>query len=437
MRRTAPKIAFFVCCVVLLPAGLRAQYPKVAKQQPGRLDGEVVSSKGVPVSGAQIMWQAADGETPHVLHSDAQGHFHIDPLRAGLYELRASVNGTWSEWEHNVMVRPGVAANVTLRLTFKAPPVAAALQLKGAMRTWDAPVPGAMPHDPAADPKGNIWFTLQETGHLARFNPDTHEWKLFKVPTPHSGPQGLVSDAGGNIWFTENYVGKIGRVDAKSGLIAEYIPHSGKDPHTPALGPDGGVWFTAPNSNIIGRVDIETRKITEFEVPTQDAHPYGIVLGDDGGLWFCESTGQKLGRVDPASGAITEFGPEGAPDSDHAPSKFQPHRLVAVSGAIYFTDFSGGRLGRLTLADKKFNFWDSPSGIDSKPDGIAVDSTGKIWYEESAESANKLVRFDPAVEIFNSFPMPDANASVFNIARDARGRLWMPLSLPNKIAIVE
>jgi len=318
---------------------------------------------------------------------------------------------------------------VKLRLLFKAPPPAAAVELKGAVRTWDVPVSGALPHDPAVDPKGNIWFTFQGSNQIARFNPNTHEWKLYKVPTADSGPHGLVSDASGDIWFTENYAGKIGRLDAKSGAIHEYAASIAKDPHTPVFGADGGLWFTAQNSNVIGRLDVETGKIAEYGVPTQNAHPYGIVSDEDGGLWFCELTGQKLGRMDPSTLAVAEFIP---PDSN-----VHPRRLVAAGGAIYFTDSGGGRLGRLTLADKKFKFWDSPSGKNSSPYGIALDSTGKIWYEESAASANKLVRFSPNGEVFTVFPMPAPDSSVRNIARDSRGRLWMPLSGANKIAVVE
>lgn len=429
MQRSRLNIVLLLCVAAIVPVGALAQYPKVAKQKPGSLTGAVVTAKGAPVSGAQILWQSADGETPHVLHTDAKGNFHIEPLRAGSYDLRASAGGTWSEWEHNVLVRPGAEANVTLRLTFKAPPVVAGIELKGAMRAWDVPVPGAMPHDPAVDPAGNVWFTLQETGHLARFNPDTQQWKLFKVPTADSGPHGLVSDALGNIWFTENYAGKIGRLNPKSGSIAEFTPPTAKDPHTPVFGPDGGLWFTAQNSNVIGRLDTSTGRIREYGVPTQDAHPYGIVSADDGALWFCELSGRKLGRVDPTSGAITEYAP--------SEEGVEPRRLVAVSGAIYFTDSGGGRLGRLTLADKKFKLWESPSGEHAEPYGIAADSAGKIWYEESAAGANKLVRFDPAVEVFRTYPMPASDSSVRNIARDAKGRLWMPLSLANKIAVVE
>lgn len=431
MQRARLKLAFLACAASSVCAGARAQVPKsaVAKRKPGGLDGKVVNSKGAPVAGATILWQAADGEKPHVLHSDAQGRFHIEDLRPGFYDLRASASGAWSMWEHNVLVRPGDEASVTLRLTFKESPSAAGVELKGTMRVWDAPAPGSLPHDSAVDAKGDIWFTLQETGHIARFNPDTHEWKLFKVPTEDSGPHGLVPDALGDIWFTENYAGKIGRLDPKTGSILEFTPPTAKDPHTPVFGPDGALWFTAQNSNVIGRLDIETGKITEYSVPTQDAHPYGIISAEDGALWFCELSGGKLGRVDPASGSITEYTP--------AEKGVEPRRLVALGGAIYFTDSAGGRLGRLTLADKTFKFWDSPSGAHSEPYGIAADSTGKIWYEESAASANNLIRFDPAVEVFRTFPMPVPNSSVRNMSRDSKGRLWLPLSLANKIAVVE
>jgi virginiamycin B lyase len=429
MRRVRLNLVFLFGGAALVCVNLLAQYPKVAPKKPGSLSGDVVSAKGTPVAGAQVMWQAADGGTPHVLHSDARGHFRLEPLRAGLYELRASVGGAWSEWEQNVIVRPGAETAVTLKLSFKTPSVAVAVELKGTMRTWDISVPGAAPRDATVDPQGNAWFTFPATGHIARFNPDTHEWKIFKVPGADSGPDGLLADANGNIWFAENTAGKIAKWNAGSGEITEFTPFSAKDPHTLVFGPDGGLWFTSPNRNLIGRLDVQSGKIDEFSVPTQGGHPDGIISAGDGALWFCESAGQKIARVDPVTEAITEFIP---PDAG-----VHPRRLVAVGAAIYFTDSDGGRLGRFTPADKKFKMWESPSGKDSQPYGIASDSTGKIWYEESAASANKLVRFDPSYEVFTVYSMPADNSSLGNIVRDARGHLWMPLSAPNKIASVE
>ncbi len=428
MLRTWLNIVFLLCGIAALSRSVCAQYPKQEKEGPGSLDGVVVNTKGAPVRDALVVWQISDGEEAHAVHSDAQGHFHISGLWTGLYEVRASVEDASSDWVRNVLVRPGTASILKLRLASAAAPVQVRLELKGKMHTWDLPTAGAMPQDSAADPLGNVWFPLQDTGQLARFSPDTQEWKLFKVPSENSGPNGLASDPKGVIWFTEKS-GKIGRLDPKSSLVTEYSAPTAKDPQRPVFGPDRALWFTAQDTNLIGRVDMTTGKITEFSVPTQNAHPYGMVSADDGGLWFCELTGQKLGRVDPKTGQITEFD---LPNSD-----VQPRGLAAVPGAIYFTDFGGGRLGRFTLADKKFQVWDSPSGVDSQPYGIAVDSTGKIWYEESSEKANKLVRVDPVTLKFTVYPIPAKNSSIRSISRDARGRLWMPLAQGNKIMVVE
>src|SRR5947209_3911183 len=151
MFRKSLGIAFLLGGIALLPAGLPAQLPKTHNQGPGNLDGTVIDSKGTPVAGAQILWQASDGEKPHVVHSDAQGHFHLAALRAGLYDLRASAGDASSDWEHNVVVRRGAESNVKLRLVSTAPPAQVVLELKGKMRTWDVPLPGALPHDPAVD----------------------------------------------------------------------------------------------------------------------------------------------------------------------------------------------------------------------------------------------------------------------------------------------
>ncbi len=432
MRRICVPMFFLFAVVAFGPAALRAQYPKEHRDASATLDGQVVGEKGKPVAGARVQWQSADGRgKPHALRTDAQGHFRVAPLRPGLYDLHATSGKASSEWSHNVLVRPGSEVNVTLRLAVASARVAAtppAVELAGTMRTWDVPVADALPHDPAVDPSGNIWFTLQHAGQLARFSPTTQEWKLYTPPTPKSGPHGLVADAAGNIWFTENYVGQIGRLDPDTASFTEYAAPTAKDPHTPVFGPDGALWFTAQRSNLIGRLDVATGKITEFSVPTQDAHPYGIVSGPDGALWFCEVTGRKLGRMEPKTGTITEFAP--------AESDAHPRRLAVVGNAIYFTDF-GGRLGRFTIADQKFQLWNSPSGDASAPYGIAADSTGKIWYQESGKTANKLVRFDPAQQKFQVFSMPAENASVRHMALDAHGRLWMPLSSANKIAVVD
>lgn len=345
--------------------------------------------------------------------------------------MRCSQRGTWKPF---CMVISGLLATTVAALALLASaaqpssrPAAASKALAGHISEWAIPQPNAFPHDPAVDPGGNVWLTLMNANKLARFDPRTRAWKLFPVPTPNSGPHGLVADREGNIWFTENRAGKIGKLDPSTGKIVEFKTSTVTDPHTPIFTPDGALWFTAEGSNAVSRLDPRTGAVQVHTVPTPHALPYGIAIGPDAALWFCEFGSNKLGRIDPATGRITEHE---VPDANA-----HPRRLVAVGGAIYFTDYRGGRLGRYSVRESKFELWPSPGGPDSAPYGIAADLAGNIWYEEFR--ANTLVRFNPGTAKFSTFPMLSPRSGVRNMARDASGRIWMALSGVDKVAVVE
>lgn len=423
-------LATNLACVVMLglfaalSCTVRAEPPH---EMPGSLSGVVLNAKGAAVPGAQILWQTSDGGIPHLLHADAQGRFHIARLRSGLYDLRADNGKAWSEWEHNALVRPGRESSITLRLVLTVPPSVAPIALKGAVHEWPVPVAGAMPSGVAADAQGDVWVTLAEKDQIARFNSRTRAWTYFAPPTPHAGLAGIAVDEDGIVWFTEHAAEKLGRLDPRSGRFTEYKPPTATDIGSIAAVIDGSVWMTAPASGLLVRMNPATGRLQEFTTPTQNAHPDAIIAGKDGGVWFCESGSNRIARAEPATGVITEFA---APESDARPSQ-----LAAVNGAIYFTDLAGGRLGRLSLADGKFQVWPSPSGPTSQPAAIGADSAGKIWYTES--NASRLVRFDPAAQKFSFFVLSYDYADARAMARDSHGRLWIALPHANKLADIE
>jgi hypothetical protein len=95
-------------------------------QHTSTLAGVVVAADGKPVANASVTYQTGGGDAPHVIRTDAKGHFSVGKLRADSYDLRATTKGMYSEWARNVSVRPGHTKTVTLRLTIAAPaPVAA------------------------------------------------------------------------------------------------------------------------------------------------------------------------------------------------------------------------------------------------------------------------------------------------------------------------
>jgi hypothetical protein len=118
------KLRFEAGTIILLVLAACAGGIGYAKGVDGVLGGIVLNVTGAPVNAAEIFWQTADGKAPHAARTDAGGRFRIAGVRQGLYEVRAQAAGMTSEWQHNVVVRPGGEAIVTLRLSKRIPPPA-------------------------------------------------------------------------------------------------------------------------------------------------------------------------------------------------------------------------------------------------------------------------------------------------------------------------
>jgi len=191
----------------------------------------------------------------------------------------------------------------------------------------------------------------------------------------------------------------------------------------------GLLWFTLQVANMVGRLDPGTGKIDLKHVPTADSHPYGIAINSKGVPIFCEFGTNKMAKIDPQTMEITEYDlPEGA----------RPRRMaIDASDRVYFTDFSGGHLGRLELASGAAKMWESPGGGKSAPYGIAITPDGMVWYSESGVKPNTIIQFDPQTEKFARANIPSGGGTVRNMAATSDGRVYIACSGVNKVGVVE
>ncbi|MBZ5527151.1 MAG: carboxypeptidase-like regulatory domain-containing protein [Acidobacteriia bacterium] len=102
-----------------------AQARRHERKGDSELAGVVLGPNDKPVANATITYQSSDGSAPHITHSDSRGHFSITGLARDNYDIRASANGLFSEWEKNVTVGAGHAATttITLRLIYSKAPL--------------------------------------------------------------------------------------------------------------------------------------------------------------------------------------------------------------------------------------------------------------------------------------------------------------------------
>jgi streptogramin lyase len=135
-----------------------------------------------------------------------------------------------------------------------------------------------------------------------------------------------------------------------------------------------------PRRNLPGTVSLsvevlETRCLlsptfTEYG-PLSGPNPLSNALGPDGNIWFTEFGGDRIGRITP-SGSITEF---------PLATGSKPGEITAgTDGNLWFTENGGNKIGRITPAGTLTEF-PIPTP-NSKPVGITTGPDGNVWFTE-------------------------------------------------------
>jgi virginiamycin B lyase len=109
----------------------------------------------------------------------------------------------------------------------------------------------------------------------------------------------------------------------------------------------GRLWFTMPEANAIGSLVItDTVTVRQYPIPTPNSQPYDLVY-TNGAVWFTERTGNKLGRLDVNTGAMTEF-PIPTPNSE--PTGI----AVAPDGKLWFCERGSSKIGQFDAVSLTF-----------------------------------------------------------------------------------
>ena len=114
-------LCFLIIFATLLTTALVASRSVLAspdRKGTSVLTGVVIGPNDRPVAHAAVSYQSSGGNAAHAVHTDAHGRFTISKLPADNYDLRASANGIFSEWEKNVTIHIGETRSVTLHLIY-------------------------------------------------------------------------------------------------------------------------------------------------------------------------------------------------------------------------------------------------------------------------------------------------------------------------------
>src|SRR5580704_1285952 len=155
-------------------------------------------------------------------------------------------------------------------------------------------------------------------------------------------------------------------------------------------------------------------------IPTQKSQPFWIAVGPDGALWFTEFQGNNIGRLTTA-GAITEY---------PLPSRGSgPSGIVAGSdGNLWFVEQNANNVGRITTAGQVTEF--PVPTRNSMPTIIAAGPDGNLWFVE--QNGNNVGRITTA-GIITEFGIPTRGTVPQGIVAGSDGALWFTEFGGNKI----
>jgi hypothetical protein len=112
------RVVLFLAVFLLALAAVRGVSAAPQSKGNSTLSGVVLGPDDRPVPHASVSYQSSDGRAPHAARADSRGHFTITKLHADVYDLRASGKGVFSDWEKNIVLRPGQTKTVTLHLIY-------------------------------------------------------------------------------------------------------------------------------------------------------------------------------------------------------------------------------------------------------------------------------------------------------------------------------
>jgi virginiamycin B lyase len=108
------------------------------------------------------------------------------------------------------------------------------------------PPAGVTPRRLKIDSQGMVWIGDYFGGSLTRFDPNSKEFKIFKLPGPMPTPYGVAIDHNDNVWYASMYTDVMGRLDPKTGKVTEYpSPYGERGTRDMFEDAEGRIWFGA------------------------------------------------------------------------------------------------------------------------------------------------------------------------------------------------
>jgi virginiamycin B lyase len=158
----------------------------------------------------------------------------------------------------------------------------------GVIDIFDAPK-GTGPYGITNTPDGSIYYASLAGNYVGRVDTNTGKVTILEPLTPEQGSRRVWSDSEGNIWVSEWNAGQLGKYDPQTAQWKEWkLPGDNPKPYAVYVDIKDKVWISDFGSNSIYIFDPLNETFIKFEIPSPEANVRQI-LGIEGEIWGAES----------------------------------------------------------------------------------------------------------------------------------------------------
>jgi streptogramin lyase len=278
----------------------------------------------------------------------------------------------------------------------------------------------------------------------------TPTFYFFPLSNSSAEPFGITAGPDGNIWFTELGVNKIGRI-TPAGVISEFPVGAAVEPEAIAPGPDGRLWFTEYGGSSAGAITTMGQVlqyaltggcVSEAVAPRADGTvwygcdggtvdvlaingnsqgsatvgslSFGIVNGPDNNMYVASFNSSSFSKLANVSNSPTTISTGTGSNPDNV--------VVGPDGAIWYTDRSLSRIGRISTASSSVTATYPTLTPNADPTGLTVGADGALWFTELYNG--KIGRITTG-GVVTEYTSPSGPATAFSIVSARDGSLWI------------
>ena len=258
-------------------------------------------------------------------------------------------------------------------------------------------------HDVSGDSKGHIWYSPHRSSYIGRLDPRSGAVAEYRVPPVPAGAlpgtHWIYVDPKDIVWGSENWAHNIWRLEPKTEQFTR-IPWKVKEPVNSPMGgnyavdPEGFIWKARDKK--VAKIAAMTGDLVTAFVLNKFPGTYGSAVSKDG-LYFGGGAWPRDGVVVANTRTGEVFEPDTSPNSGPARGEFDPQ-------GNYWAGGRGGVLVKFDTTEKRIHEYPLPTPYASTYT-TQVDKNGEVWGGEM--HSGRYFRFNPKTERWTEYVLPE------------------------------